>query len=204
MKAPRSPLDLVLIDGGGSNIASVQAAFARLGVHAELSCDHERIGRASHLLLPGVGAAAPAMQRLRELGLDRLIPTLTQPLLGVCLGMQLLFTSSAESNTDCLGLIPGRVQRLVEADCGRVPHIGWNQLQALTDAPLLAGLEAAAYAYFVHSYVAPVGPATVATCDYGGAFSAVVSWRNFHGVQFHPERSAAVGARILGNFLALT
>jgi len=203
MNARRSPLDVVLIDGGGSNIASVQAAFARRGVNAVLSRDHERIGRASHVVLPGVGAAAPAMQRLRALGLDRLIPTLTQPLLGVCLGMQLLFTSSEESNTACLGLIPGRVQRLLEADCGRVPHIGWNQLQALTDAPLLAGLEAAAYAYFVHSYVAPVGPATVATCDYGGAFSAVVSWRNFHGVQFHPERSAAVGARILANFLEL-
>lgn len=201
MNAP--PPDVVLVDGGGSNIASVQAAFARLGVNAEVSRDGERIRSASHVVLPGVGAAAPAMQRLRELELDQLMPTLTQPVLGICLGMQLLFASSAESDTACLGLIPGRVQRFAEADCGRVPHMGWNQLKCLRDSRLLAGLDAAAYAYFVHSYAAPVGPETVATCDYGGAFSAVVSLRNFHGVQFHPERSAAVGARILANFLEL-
>lgn len=196
-------LDVVLIDGGGSNIASLRAALARLGVAAEISSDSARIQSASHLLLPGVGAAAPGMARLRAHGLDRLIPTLTQPLLGICLGMQLLYESSEESDTDCLGILPGRVRRLRESDCGRVPHSGWNQLKVLRESPLLAGLPDPAYAYFVHSYAAPLAPATVAGCDYGPAFSAMVSAGNFHGAQFHPERSGPVGSLILRNFLAL-
>jgi len=198
-----SATDVVLIDGGGSNITSVRAALARLGVEAEISCDPDRIRSASHLLLPGVGAAAPAMARLRAHGLDRLLPALTQPLLGICLGMQLLFDSSEESDTDCLGILPGRVRRLRESDCGRVPHSGWNQLRAQRESPLLAGLPDPAYAYFVHSYAAPIGPTTVASCDYGHNFSAMVSTGNFHGAQFHPERSGPVGSLILRNFLAL-
>ena len=143
------------------------------------------------------------MARLRAAGLDRLIPTLTQPVLGVCLGMQLLFQSSAEGDTACLGILAGRLERFDAARCGRVPHMGWNRIDGVRDSPLLAGLGADAFAYFVHSYAAPVTAATVATCDYGGAFAAVVSERNFHGAQFHPERSAAVGARLLANFLEL-
>ncbi len=195
--------DVVMLDSGGSNLASVQFAFERLGVVAELSRDPERIRRASHVVLPGVGAARPGMARLREAGLDRLIPTLTQPVLGVCLGMQLLFDSSAEGDTVCLGILAGRLERFDAARCGRVPHMGWNRIDAVRDAPLLAGLGADAFAYFVHSYAAPVTSATLATCDYGGPFAAVVSERNFHGAQFHPERSAAVGARLLANFLEL-
>ncbi|MBI2396506.1 MAG: imidazole glycerol phosphate synthase subunit HisH [Xanthomonadales bacterium] len=195
--------DVVMLDSGGSNLASVQFAFERLGVAAALSRDPERIRRASHVVLPGVGAAGPGMARLRAAGLDRLIPTLTQPVLGVCLGMQLLFQSSAEGDTACLGILAGRLERFDTARCGRVPHMGWNRIDGVRDSPLLAGLGADAFAYFVHSYAAPVTAATVATCDYGGAFAAVVSERNFHGAQFHPERSALVGARLLANFLEL-
>lgn len=196
--------DVVMLDSGGTNLGSVQYAFERLGVRAELSRDPERIRRASHVVLPGVGAAAPGMLRLRESGLDRLIPTLTQPVLGVCLGMQLLFEASAEGGTACLGILKGRLTRFDEARCGRVPHMGWNRIDAIADSPLLAGLGRDAFAYFVHSYAAPVTSATVATCDYGGAFAAIVSERNFHGAQCHPERSAAVGARLLSNFLELS
>ena len=196
--------DVVMLDSGGTNLGSVQYAFERLGVRAELSRDPERIRRASHVVLPGVGAAAPGMLRLRESGLDRLIPTLTQPVLGVCLGMQLLFEASAEGDTACLGILKGRLTRFDEARCGRVPHMGWNRIDAIADSPLLAGLGRDAFAYFVHSYAAPVTSATVATCDYGGAFAAIVSERNFHGAQCHPERSAAVGARLLSNFLELS
>lgn len=196
-------IDVVLVDAGGSNIGSVQAALRRLGVDAEMSRNGERIRRASHVILPGVGAAKPGMQRLRDRGLDVLIPTLRQPVLGVCLGMQLLFESSEESDTRCLGVVPGRVVRFREADCGRVPHMGWNDLSRISDAPLLNGIISGDYAYFVHSYAAPIGPASVASCCYGSAFSAMVSWRNFHGAQFHPERSADVGARLLANFLEM-
>ncbi len=195
--------DVVMLDSGGTNLGSVQYAFERLGVRAELSRDVDRIRRASHVVLPGVGAAAPGMQRLREAGLDRLIPTLTQPVLGVCLGMQLLFDASAEGDTTCLGILRGKLSRFDGARCGRVPHMGWNRVDTIKPSPLLAGLERDAFAYFVHSYAAPVTAATVASCDYGGAFAAVVSERNFHGAQFHPERSAAVGARLLANFLEL-
>lgn len=195
--------DVVMLDSGGTNLGSVQYAFERLGVRAELSRDVERIRRASHVVLPGVGAAAPGMQRLREAGLDRFIPTLTQPVLGVCLGMQLLFDASAEGDTTCLGILRGKLSRFDEARCGRVPHMGWNRVDMVKPSPLLAGLERDAFAYFVHSYAAPVTAATVASCDYGGAFAAVVSERNFHGAQFHPERSAVVGARLLANFLEL-
>jgi imidazole glycerol-phosphate synthase subunit HisH len=196
-------LDVVLVDAGGSNIGSVQAALQRLGVAAEMSADGERIRRATHVILPGVGAAKPGMQRLRNSGLDTVIPKLTQPVLGVCLGMQLLFESSEESDTRCLGVVPGRVSRFSEAESGRVPHMGWNNLQRLAESPLMAGIENGDCAYFVHSYAVPLGLATVATCTYGRTFSAVVAWRNFYGAQFHPERSAAVGARLLSNFLEI-
>lgn len=195
--------EVVLLDSGGTNLASVQFAFARLGVQAELTRDPARIRAATHVVLPGVGAARPAMQRLRDSGLDRLIPALKQPVLGVCLGMQLLFEASAEGETECLGLIPGRLERFDSGRCGRVPHMGWNRIDACTDSPLLKGIDREAHAYFVHSFAAPVNQATIASCDYGAPFAAMVSMRNFHGAQFHPERSAAVGARVLSNFLEL-
>jgi glutamine amidotransferase len=157
------------------------------------------------VLLPGVGAAADAMRRLREYGLDRVIPTLSCPLLGICLGMQLLFEHSAEGDTECLGVLPGRVERLVATPGLPVPHMGWNTLQLSAGAvdPLLADLPSPAYGYFVHSYAAGVGAQTLASVDYGRPLAAAVRRGNFYGVQFHPERSATMGAQVLRNFLSL-
>lgn len=195
--------DLVIIDSGGANIASLVYALERLGCAAHLSADAAEIRSAARVILPGVGAAADAMARLRAHGLAELIPALTQPLLGICLGMQLLFESSEEGATRCLGVFPGAVRRFTPAPDRPVPHMGWNNLHDVADVPLLRGVRDGDYAYFVHSYAAPVGPHTLARCDYGGGFSAVVGRGNFLATQFHPERSAAVGSRILANFLEL-
>jgi glutamine amidotransferase len=200
--------NVVVIDSGGANLASLLFALDRLGQQAEVSTDAARIRAATHVLLPGVGAAPDAMARLRVAGLDSVIPTLTQPLLGICLGMQLLFEASAETlngngQTVGLGIVPGRIGRLTAAPDRPVPHMGWNQLAPLRADPLFNDINAGDYVYFVHSYVAPVSPSTLATCDYGGNFAAAVVQGNFRGVQFHPERSASVGARLLANFLAL-
>jgi glutamine amidotransferase len=184
--------DVVIIDSGGANLASLQFALQRLGAASVVSTDITVIRGARRVLLPGVGAAADAMQRLR---------TLTQPLLGICLGMQLLYTRSDEGGTDCLGIIDGTVRRLTASDELPVPHMGWNTCEALTTDPLLSGLSADDYFYFVHGYAALPGTATVATVDYGQPLTAIVRHRNFCGVQFHPERSARAGARLLRNFL---
>lgn len=194
--------EVVIIDNGGANIASVRFALERLGCAPTLSAEAETIRRATHVLLPGVGAAADAMTRLRAQGLDRVIPELRQPVLGICLGMQLLFDSSAEGETACLGILRGRAERFAMEDLP-VPHMGWNQLEPQRPTPLLAGIEAGAYAYFVHSYAIPLLPETVAASTYGAPFTAIASARNFHGAQFHPERSSATGARLLANFLEM-
>jgi glutamine amidotransferase len=198
-----SILDVVVVANGGANIASLQFALERLGVASVLSAHPERIRAASHVILPGVGAAADAMTRLRREGLYELLPTLRQPVLGICLGMQLLFEASDEGQTECLGIIPGRAVRFGEAPGRPVPHIGWNTLDVTRESALMTGLGGDDYAYFVHSYHLPVSSATVASTAYGAPFTACVEWRNFYGAQFHPERSAAVGARILQNFLAI-
>ncbi len=199
--------DVVVIDSGGANLASLRFALERLGTTATVSTDAARIRAASHVLLPGVGAAGDAMHRLAAPGLDEVIPTLTQPLLGICLGMQLLFDSSAEGTgsdgTRCLGVVPGRVARLPASPDHPVPHMGWNQLEPVIDDPLFAGIARGDYLYFVHSFAAPVAATTLATTEYGGHFCAAVRRANFRGVQFHPERSAATGARLLANFIAL-
>ncbi|MBS0374853.1 MAG: imidazole glycerol phosphate synthase subunit HisH [Proteobacteria bacterium] len=194
---------MVIVDNGGGNVASVRYALERLGCRAQVSADPAVVAGAARVVLPGVGAAREAMRRLAAAGLDRLLPSLTQPVLGICLGMQLLAAASDEGATECLGILPGRAERLPGGPERPVPHMGWNQLEAPAATPLLAGLRPGDYAYFVHSYALPVGPATIATCHYGLPFSAAVSHRNFHGAQFHPERSGAVGARLLANFLAL-
>jgi imidazole glycerol-phosphate synthase subunit HisH len=195
-------VSVVIVASGGANIASLQFALERLGAASEVSANADRIRAASHVILPGVGAAADAMARLRAGGLDDLIPSLRQPVLGICLGMQLLHEASAEGETRCLGIIPGAASRFLEAPGRPVPHMGWNTLQTERGCALLAGIGAADYAYFVHSYALPVNEATVASCHYGSSFGACVAWRNFFGAQFHPERSAGVGARLLRNFLA--
>ena len=196
-------MSVVLVDAGGTNIGSVRYALQRLGVDAALTADAATIRVADKVILPGVGAAGPGMARLRELGLVELMRSLTQPVLGVCLGMQLLCTHSEEGDTECLGLIPAPVQRFKDAPGLRVPHMGWNRLVAQWPHPLLAGLGDGEQAYFVHSYAVPPGDYSLATTDYAGAFSAVIARDNFHGMQFHPERSAAVGAKLLQNFLKL-
>lgn len=198
-----SAAGVVIVASGGANTASLQYALERLGVHAPVTADVQRIRSASHVILPGVGAAGDAMVRLAASGLDAVIRGLRQPVLGICLGMQLLYESSAEGATTCLGIIPGRAERFTPESGRPVPHMGWNRIEVVADTPLLHGVEPASHVYFVHSYALPLSAATVATCDYGGRFSACVTWRNFHGTQFHPERSAAIGARVLGNFLAL-
>jgi len=197
-----TPRDVVLVDAGGTNIGSVRYALERLGVHATTSDDGGRIRSASHVILPGVGAAGPGMARLRASGLVDVLRGLRQPVLGVCLGMQLLFEHSEEGDVDCLGVVRGRVRRLVPGGQRRVPHMGWNRLERRRDDALFAGLEPVAHAYFVHGYAAPADASTLASVDYGAPLAAVVRAGNFVGMQFHPERSAAVGARLLANFLA--
>lgn len=195
--------ETVIIDSGGANLASLQFAFERLGARTHVSAQADEIANATRVILPGVGAAADAMQRLRNSGIAALLPKLTQPVLGICLGMQLLFAHSEEGSTDCLGILPETVRRLRAAPGLPVPHMGWNQLAPLRDDPLLEGITPDEYVYFVHSYAAPVSSITLATADYGIPLSAVVRKGNFWGAQFHPERSAATGARVLANFLRL-
>ena len=197
-------MEAVIIDSGGANLASLQFALERLGARAVVSCDAREIAAAPRIILPGVGSAADAMRRLRRCGLAELLPELRQPVLGICLGMQLLFERSAEGMTDCLGILPGTVRKLQPAPGRPVPHMGWNRLTAPGQDPLLEGIEAGEYFYFVHSYAVPASEVTLAGAQYGEAISAVVRRGNFWGTQFHPERSASAGARLLANFLRLT
>ncbi|WP_342451999.1 imidazole glycerol phosphate synthase subunit HisH [Frateuria flava] len=198
-----SSASVVLVDAGGTNIGSVRYALQRLGVDAPLTSDPAAIRAAGKVILPGVGAAGPAMARLQALGLIDVLRSLTQPVLGVCLGMQLLCARSEEGDVDCLGLIPATVRRLQPASGVRVPHMGWNRLRTCSEHPLLDGIDADAQVYFVHSYAVPPGDYTLVSARHGVPFSAVVARGNFFGMQFHPERSSTVGARLLRNFLAL-
>jgi glutamine amidotransferase len=166
-----------------------------------VTTDHGTIRAASRVLLPGVGSAHDAMARLRMAGLDQLIPQLKQPLLGICLGMQILFERSEEGPANCLGVIPGSIGKLQSVPGRPVPHMGWNQLTQVRPDPLLDGVSSLDYVYFVHSFAAATSPATVAITDYGTALTSVARHDNFCGTQFHPERSGVVGARILANFL---
>jgi imidazole glycerol-phosphate synthase subunit HisH len=192
---------VVLVDSGGSNIGSVQYALQRLGVEAPLSADPDTIKAAERVILPGVGAAAPAMQRLESLGLVDLLRGLRQPLLGVCVGMQILFERSEEGDVACLGLLPGAVRRLQPSPGVRVPHMGWNRLDPLRESTLLDGIDAGAWVYYVHSFAAPVTDDCIASSSHGAPFAAVVQRGHVSGAQFHPERSAGAGARLLENFI---
>jgi glutamine amidotransferase len=197
-------VDAVIIDSGGANLASLQFAFERLGAKTHVTADTAEITSAARVILPGVGSAADAMTRLRKNGVADLLPSLTQPVLGICLGMQLLFERSEEGDTDCLGILPDQVIRLQPAQGRPVPHMGWNQLSPVREDPLLEGISADDYVYFVHSFAVPVSDMTLASADYGIALSAIVRRGNFWGTQFHPERSAQTGARLLANFLRLS
>ncbi len=241
-------MSVVVVDSGVANIGSVVAALERAQAQVTVSRDWEVIRRAPRVLLPGVGAAAAAMRELDRLGLSERLPTLTQPVLGVCLGMQLLFEGSEEGgvgNRDresgieetesgcgesgigdalsgatytadsrfpiphsprlhrCLSILPGQVRRLPESPGVRIPHMGWNALIPRRAHPLVAGLSERDYAYFVHSFAVAESELTLMACQHGATFSAIVARGNFMGAQFHPERSAAVGARLLANFLTL-
>jgi len=194
---------VVVIDAGGANLGSVCYALERLGVQPEVVDSASGLERADRVILPGVGAAPEGMRRLHAQGLVEPLRRLQAPLMGICLGMQLLYERSDEGDVECLGLLPGVVHHLPQLTCIRVPHMGWNGLRKLRDSPLLDGVEEGAKAYFVHSYAAPITAATVAATDHGSLFTAVVHDGRRCGAQFHPERSAATGARILRNFLEM-
>ena len=195
--------DPVIIGSCGSNLASLGFALARLGVDAPVTEDPDRVRRATHVILPGVGAAAAGMTRLAAAGLAEVVPGLTQPVLGICLGMQLLFAGSEEDDAKCLGVIDARVRKLPQSADLPVPQMGWNQLEVVADTRLLEGVAPGAFAYFIHSYAAPLGGYTRAQTRYGVPFSAVIEHGNFFGTQFHPERSALLGATVLENFLKI-
>lgn len=192
---------VVIVDAGGANTGSVRYAFERLDIDATLVTDADSICAADRVILPGVGTAAQVMARLQQLDLVDVLRTLERPLLGICVGMQLLFESSEEGEVAGLGLLPGRVSRLRGGPGLRVPHMGWSTLRALRADPLVEGVDGA-QAYFVHSFAAPVTDDCVLACDHGQAFAAAVRRGPVAGCQFHPERSAAIGARVLRNFLS--
>ncbi|WP_323761092.1 imidazole glycerol phosphate synthase subunit HisH [Maricaulis sp.] len=190
-----------VIDTGCANLASVRFALERAMLSYRVVTRPDEGAACERLILPGVGAAGPAMAQLQARGWDTALKAETRPVLGICLGMQLLFERSAEGDVECLGLIPGGIEKLPRPDDGVWPHMGWNTLDFTPGAePLLAGVKRGAHVYFVHGFFAPVGSHTRANSRYGSEVSAIVRKGNVAGCQFHPERSGVVGARILTNF----
>lgn len=194
---------VAIVDSGGANIASLRFALERLGVEATLTADPDIIRSAHRVILPGVGAAADAMSKLRRQRLDEVIPTLTQPVLGICLGMQLLAESSQEDDARCLGVVPLQAVRLHASIDTPAPHMGWSRVRVRREHALLHGIDRNGWFYFVHSYVLPIDSSCIASAEHGVEFSAISVRGNFCATQFHPERSAAAGARLLQNFLQL-
>ncbi len=195
--------DLAIIDSGGANIASLLGAFERQRQSAILTRDAETIRSARRVLLPGVGAARDAMQRLRDCDLIDVIRGLEQPVLGICLGMQLLAEASEEEDVECLGVIPGTATRLAADAAHPVPNMGWCRVERQRPHELLRGIDDGEYFYFLHSYALAVSAVTLASAAHRDAFAAVVGRDNFLAVQFHPERSSLAGARLLANFMAM-
>ena len=198
-------MKVAIIKYNAGNIRSVLFALERLGIAAEVTDEEEKIRKATHVIFPGVGAAGSAMNYLREREMDKLIASLTQPFLGICLGMQLMCRHSEENDTDCLGIFDIPVKKFTHQNIGnqlKIPHIGWNSLHHL-QSPLMKDLQEGSYCYFVHSYFAALSSQTIATTHYGLPFSAALKHNNFYGVQFHPEKSAIAGEQILKNFLLL-
>jgi glutamine amidotransferase len=193
-------MTVAVVNSGGANISSVLHALKRLGTEPIFTADAREIQSADRVILPGVGAAGRAMDTLRSRRLTDVLRELTQPVLGICLGMQLLFDSSAEDNVKLLGLIPSKLERLPDEKSLRVPHMGWNTISNTHPDPLTSKLDGEWF-YFVHSYAAPVGDWTLSTSRHGQEFSAIIRSGNFYGAQFHPERSAKAGAELLRGFL---
>ncbi|MGC9404510.1 imidazole glycerol phosphate synthase subunit HisH [Vibrio genomosp. F10] len=199
---------VVIIDTGCANVSSVKFAIERLGYKVTISKQPEVVLAADKLFLPGVGTASEAMKNLQERDLIELVKKVDKPLLGICLGMQLLGRASQEKGqkadqiVECLGLCEGEVKRLQTGDLP-LPHMGWNTVQATPDHPLFKGIETNEYFYFVHSFAMPVGEYTIGQCDYGTPFTAALQSGNYYGVQFHPERSSKAGSKLIQNFLEL-
>lgn len=192
-------MKLAIVDLAYGNIGSIRFAFERLGANPVVTADPDQIAGAERVVLPGVGAAGHAMRRIESLGLGDCLRSLTQPALGICLGMQLLFTRSEEEDTKCLGIVEGEVRALKAAPGMPVPHMGWSKL-SVTGGDL--GIRNGDYVYFAHGFACDPGPATVATASYGSKIPAAVRQSNWLGAQFHPERSGTAGARFLEAFLA--
>ncbi|MBA6290910.1 imidazole glycerol phosphate synthase subunit HisH [Colwellia sp. MB3u-70] len=202
-----SQANFVIVDTGCANLASVKFAVERLGFAITISDDIKVIKNADKVILPGVGSARHAMENIRAKGLVATLQRLTQPVLGFCLGMQLMARTSAEGVgkdevVECLGLIPTDIRPL-EANTLRLPHMGWNTLTQVSDHAIFTGIKVDDYFYFVHSFAAPISEYTVARCHYGSEFSAAIAKDNFIGCQFHPERSSALGSKIIKNFLEM-
>ncbi len=193
-------MNLVIIDYGAGNIKSIQFAFKRLGITAVLTDDPMRIKNADKVVFPGVGEASTAMDKLKASGLNRLIPSLKQPVLGICLGMQLMCRYSEEGATVGMGIFEIDVLRFSKNV--KVPQIGWNQISNLK-SPIFKGLSELEYQYFVHSYYVPTNTQQIATCNYDGRYAAALQKNNFYGLQFHPEKSGLAGEQILKNFINL-
>lgn len=194
--------DVLLLNSGGSNYTSLQSAFNRLGANCVQASNRTDIENASHVVLPGVGSAGAAMQMIHQLDLAEQIKALSKPLLGICLGMQILYAYSEESQTDCLGIIPGSIRKLKHSPGIRVPHMGWNNICQTQANTLLGDMDGNDF-YFVHSYAAELNDYSLAYCEHGTSFAAAVAYRNFYGVQFHPERSGPQGQKLLENFLSI-
>ena len=195
-------MEIAIIKYNAGNVQSVMYALDRIGVKYQWTDDEKTIQSADKVIFPGVGEASTAMSYLREKGLDQLIPSLKQPVLATCIGMQLLCKESEENNTICMGVFDVSVKRFVSTDL-KIPHVGWNSIEAQGENALMQGLKKEEYVYFVHSYYAPLNPYTTAVCDYTQPFSAMLQKDNLYAAQFHAEISGMAGQKIIRNFLAL-
>ena len=196
-------MKVAILKYNAGNVFSVDCALRRLGVEPIVTDNVEQLRRADKVVFPGVGEASSAMDYLRRRHLDELIRSLTQPVIGICIGQQLLCRNSEEGNTECIGVFDTSVKRFSEAPGVKVPEMGWNTIKPLVDNPLLKGIDENSYVYYVHSYYVPVCDDTIAVTDYSLPFSAAMNKDNFYATQFHPEKSGGVGELILKNFLIL-
>ena len=196
-------MQVALVKCGGANFGSVQYALERIGVETIVTDNAEIIQNADKVILPGVGSAQAAMQRISQHNLTDTLKNLQQPTLAICLGMQILCNSSVEGDTQCLGIIPVDVQAMQASEGLRVPHMGWNQVSAMDEHPLFKDIPQDDYAYFVHGFSVPVNGYTIALSTHGETFSAAMQYRNYFAVQYHPERSGQHGSKLLENFINL-